>query len=148
MPLLQRRTGGAVWQPGDRLWLAALSRALPPREWHVLPVHQATLRRWHRELLQRRWNNFGRRRGPGRPPLAPERQALSVRLARENPGWGYLRIKGELLKLGHGVSATAIRMTLRRRGLPPAPRRAGLTWPGFLRAQVAGLLATVPATAL
>jgi hypothetical protein len=142
--LLQRRIGGAVWRPGDRLWLAALSRALPPRQWHVLPVHQATLRRWHRELIQRRWINVGRRRGPGRPPLAPELQALIVRLARENPRWGYVRIKGELLTLGHGVSATAIRMALRRRGIPPAPQRAGLTWPVFLRAQAAGILASAP----
>ena len=68
-----------------------------------------------------------------------------MRLARENPRWGYVRIKGELLKLGHGVSATAIRMTLRRHGIPPAPRRAGLTWPVFLRAQAAGILASAPA---
>ena len=66
-----------------------------------------------------------------------------MRLARENPRWGYPRIKGELLKLGHGVSATAIRMTLRRHGVPPAPQRAGLTWPVFLRAQAVGLLAGV-----
>jgi hypothetical protein len=142
---LLRRTGGAVWQPGDRLWLAALSRALPPSQWHVLPVHPATLRRWHRELSQRRrWLAVGRRREPGRPPLAAELQALIVRLARENPRWGYVRIKGELLKLGHGVSATAIRMTLRRRGIPPAPQRAGLTWPVFLRAQAAAILVSAP----
>jgi hypothetical protein len=66
-----------------------------------------------------------------------------VRLARENPRWGYVRIKGELLKLGYEVSATPIRMTLRRRGIPPAPQRAGLTWPVFLRAQAVGLLAGV-----
>jgi hypothetical protein len=143
--LLLRRTGGAVWEPGDRLWLAALSRVLPPSQWHVLPVHPATLRRWHREVIQRRWLAVGRRREPGRPPLAAELQALIVRLARENPRWGYVRIKGELLKLGHGVSATAIRMTLRRRGIPPAPQRAGLTWPVFLRAQAAGILASAPA---
>jgi hypothetical protein len=142
--LLLRRTGGAVWEPGDRLWLAALSRALPPSQWHVLPVHPATLRRWHRELIQRRWLAVGRRREPGRPPLAAELQALIVRLAHENPRWGYVRIKGELLKLGHGVSATAIRMTLRRRGIPPAPQRAGLTWPVFLRAQAAAILASAP----
>src|SRR5918994_773763 len=119
-------------RPGERY-------RLPP------PVHPATLRRWHRELLERRWVALGRRRGPGRPPLAADLQALIVRLARENPRWGYVRIKGELLKLGHGVSATAIRMTLRRHGVPPAPQRARLTWPVFLRAHAAGLLATMPA---
>jgi hypothetical protein len=139
---LQRRTGGAVWRPGDRLWLAALSRCLPPGEWHRLPARPATLRRWQRELRHRRWGAYGCRRGPGRPPLAADHQALIVRLARENPRWGYVRIKGELLKLGHTVSATAIRMTLRRRGIPPAPERARLTWPVFLRAHAAGLLAS------
>lgn len=142
--LLQRRTGGAVWPPGDRLWVAALSRALPASQWHVLPVRPATLRRWHREFIQRGWPAVGSRRRPGRPQLDPDVQALIVRLARENSRWGYVRIKGELLKLGYDVSATAIRMTLRRRGIPPAPQRAGLTWPGFLRAQAAGLLADVP----
>ena len=69
-------------------------------------------------------------------------RALIARLARENPGWGYVRIRGELLKLGHEVSATTIQMTLRRRGIPPAPRRAGLTWPVFLRAQARAVLAS------
>jgi hypothetical protein len=123
--------------------LAALSRCVPPAEWRVFPVGRATLRRWHREVTQRRWVIHGRRRRPGRPPLAAEVQALIVRLARENPRWGYVRIKGELLKLGYEVSATAIRMTSRRRGIPPAPQRAGLTRPVFLRAQAAGLLADV-----
>jgi hypothetical protein len=141
--VLRRRTGGAAWRPADRLLLAALSRCLPPDAWHVLPVHPATLRRWQREVAQRRWGPRARRR-PGRPPLAADLQALIVRLARENPRWGYVRLKGELLKLGHDVSATAIRTTLRRRGVPPAPQRAGLTWPGFLRAQAAGILASAP----
>jgi hypothetical protein len=141
--VLRRRAGGAAWRPADRLLLAALSRCLPPDAWHVLPAHPATLRRWQREVAQRRWGHRARR--PGRPPLAADRQALIVRLARENPTWGYQRIRGERLKLGHDVSATAIRMTLRRQGLPPAPQRARLTWPVFLRAQAAGLLTTVPA---
>jgi hypothetical protein len=66
---------------------------------------------------------------------------LVVRLARENPSWGYQRITGELLKLGHGISATAVRSVLRRRRVPPAPRRVGLAWPAFLRAHARGLLA-------
>jgi putative transposase len=66
---------------------------------------------------------------------------LSVRLATENPHWGYQRIQGELLRLGWRVSATAIRATLRRHGLDPAPRRASMTWRAFLREQAAGILA-------
>jgi len=137
----RRASGRGAWRPADRLVLAALSRCLPRRDWHVFPVYPATLRRWHRELLRRKRRAGSRRRGPGRPPLAPDLRALIERLARENARWGYRRIRGELLKRGHDVSATAIRTTLRRRGVPPAPRRAALSWPVFLRAQAAGVLA-------
>ena len=68
-------------------------------------------------------------------------QALILRLARENPRWGYQRLRGELLALGHRVSATAIQSVLRRHRVPPAPRRAGRAWSAFLRAHAAGLLA-------
>ena len=91
--------------------------------------------------MPRKWAAFGPRRGPGRPPLPADVRALIVRLATENPGWGYRRIRGELLKLGHDVSATAIRLVLRRRGIPPAPQRGGLAWSAFLRAQARGALA-------
>jgi putative transposase len=84
---------------------------------------------------------FGRRRGPGRPPLSPACRDLVLWLATENPGWGYQRIRGELLKLGYRVSATAIRSLLRRHGVPPAPRRVGLSWRAFLRAHARGVLA-------
>jgi transposase InsO family protein len=80
------------------------------------------------------------RRGQGRPPLEQGTQQLIVRLAKENPRWGYQRIKGELLRLGMRVSATAIRTTLRRHGLDPAPRRA-TTWRAFLRQQASGIVA-------
>jgi len=139
-----RRSGWCgARRPTDRLVLAALSRCVPARDWHVFPVHPATLRRWHREQLRR--GRADGERGPGRPPLAPNRRVLIERLARENARWGYRRIRGELLKLGHDVSATAIRMTLRRRGVPPAPRRAALSWPVFLRVQAAGMLAEAAA---
>ncbi len=80
-------------------------------------------------------------RGRGRPSLDSKVQQLIVRLATENPWWGYQRIKGELLRLGVQVSATAIRATLRRHGLDPAPRRAPTTWRAFLCQQAAGILA-------
>jgi hypothetical protein len=82
----------------------------------------------------------GRRRRPGRPPLAAETRGLIERMARENPRWGYMRIEGELLKLGISVSATTIATVLRRPGLGPAPRRLGPSWPEFLRAQAYSLL--------
>jgi hypothetical protein len=121
--------------------LAALSRFLPRAQWHGFPVRPETLLRWHRELVRRKWAAFSRRRGPGRPPLAPDARELVLRLARENPRWGYQRLRGELLKLGHTISATSIRTVLRRDHVPPAPRRAGLSWPAFLRAHAAGLVA-------
>ncbi len=91
------------------------------------------LLRWHRELV--RLKCAYSKRFPGRPPLPAERQELILRLARENPRWGYKRIQGELLKLGIKVSATAIRKLLARRGLGPAPRRSGTTWRQFLAQQ-------------
>jgi transposase InsO family protein len=106
-----------------------------------LPPPPETLLRWHRALVRRRWAAFGRRRGPGRPPLPQGVVELVVRLAREDPRWGSQRIKGELLEVGHGVSPTAARTILRRHRVPPAPRRAGLAWPVFLRAHARGLLA-------
>jgi putative transposase len=107
----------------------------------VFPVRPETLLRWHRELVRRKWALFDRRRGSGRPPLPAASRALILQLAEENPRWGYQRIRGELFKLGHPVSATAIRSLLRRHGLPPAPRRAGVSWRAFLRAHTQGVLA-------
>ena len=139
--VLRRQGQRTHWRPGDRVFLAALSRCLPRAEWWRLPVRPETLLRWHRELVRRKWAAFGGRRGPGRPPAPPEVRALVVRLARENPTWGYVRIRGELLKLGHAAAASTVQALLRRHRVPPAPRRAGLAWPAFLRAHATGLLA-------
>jgi putative transposase len=139
--VLRRRTQRLAWRPVDRLVLTALSRCLPRAGWPAFPIRPETLLRWHRELVHRQWTVFGRRRGLGRPPLPAACHDLVLRLATENPCWGYQRIRGELLKLGHPVSATAIRALLRRHRLPPAPRRAGLSWCAFLRAHAAGVLA-------
>jgi len=123
----------------ERLMLAAVSALLPRERWSVFLVKPQTLLRWHRELVARKWTY--RRRSPGRPPFDPELRELVVRLARENPGWGCLRIQGELCELGIRVGATTIRMILRRSGLGPPPRRGGPSWSEFLRAQAQGMLA-------
>ena len=98
-----------------------------------------TLLRWHRRLVAGAWTYP--RHGKGRPPLDQEVQQLIVRLARENPRWGYQRIQGELQRLGIRVSATAIRTTLRRNRLDPAPRPTTTSWQAFLRQQAAGIVA-------
>jgi transposase InsO family protein len=102
-------------------------------------VTPATLLRWHRDLVARRWTY--RHTGRERPGLDPQIVELVVRLARENPRWGCLRIVGECRKLGVRVSATSVRRILRRHRIGPAPRRGGPSWTAFLRAQAGGLLA-------
>ena len=123
----------------DRAFLAAASRALCRDRWASFMVTPQTLLRWHRELVRRKWTY--RRRGPGRPPLDPETVDIIIRLGRENPRWGCVRIQGELRKLGIRVGASTVRRILRRADLGPAPRRMGPTWTQFLRAQGRGVLA-------
>jgi putative transposase len=92
--------------------------------------------------VRRRWAAFGRRRGPGRPGLDAEIQKLILQMAKGNPRWGCVRVRGELLKLGHVVSATAIRKLLRRNRIGPAPSRSRQTWKAFLRAQASAIVLT------
>ena len=136
--ILRRQVKRPVYRMRDRALLAAASRMLPRERWSAFLVHPETLLRWHRRLVAGKWTKPHRR--PGRPSLDPEIKALVLRLARENPRWGYLRIKGELQKLGLRVSASAIAMLLRRSGIGPAPRR-GPTWSEFLKAQASGIIA-------
>jgi len=137
--VLSRSVRQPPFRRRDRMVLSAASRILPRERWTAFVVTPRTLLRWHRELVRRKWTY--RRRRPGRPPLDPETVELIVRMGRENPRWGYLRIRGELLKLGVRVSATAIRTVLRREGLGPAPRRTGPSWGEFLRTQARGIMA-------
>ena len=110
----------------DRMLLAAASRILPRERWNVFIVTPRTVLRWHRELVRRKWTY--RRGKPGRPALDPETVELIARLARENPSWGYLRIRGELLKLGISVSATSIQRSYAEKA--SAPLLAGVVRPG------------------
>src|SRR6266542_1690706 len=126
-------------RPADRALLAALARLLPPRRRHGLMVTPQTLLRWHRELIRRKWAQP--RRSPGRPAVDERIRLLVLRFARENPGWGYPRIAGELRKLGLRVSPSTIRRILLANRLGPAPRRSGPSWREFLRRQAASMLA-------
>jgi hypothetical protein len=140
LSILRRGGNRPQYTTSDRALLAAASRLLPPERWLCFAVSPQTLRRWHRTLLQRGGWHRGRR--PGRPPLTADTRSLITRLARENPRWGYMRIQGELLKLGIRVSATTIGNVLRASRLGPAPRRIGPSLSEFLRAQPHSLLAS------
>jgi putative transposase len=139
LAVLRRQTPRPKLEPTDRALLAAISRVLPRSRWSCFLVKPETLLRWHRRLVAGAWTYPHRH--TGRPPLDQDVQQLIIRLARENPRWGYQRIKGELQHLGIRVSATTIRTMLRRHGLDPAPRRADTTWRAFLRQQAAGIVA-------
>jgi putative transposase len=137
--ILRRQVPRPAFTPRDRLLLSALSRLLPRGSWHVFLVRPETLLRWHRRLVAKRWTYPHRR--PGRPPIDEAVRELIVRLARENTNWGYVRIVGELRKLGVEVSATLVRNVLRRAGVPPAPQRDRLAWRSFVRQNAATMLA-------
>jgi putative transposase len=125
--VLRRKAGRVRYQPGDRLWFAALSRLVPRRRWsEVFAVTPATLLAWHRRLIARKWD-YSRRRSPGRPSTAAAIRTLVIRMATDNPGWGHRRMQGELVKLGHPIAASTVWQILHDAGIGPAPRRTGPT---------------------
>jgi len=138
--VLRRRVGPPKFRVRDRLLLAAASRCLGRERWSAFLITPQTLLRWHRELVRRKWT-FGSAPKPGRPAIDAELVDTILRLARENPRWGYLRIQGELRKLGIRVGATTVRRILTAAGLGPARRRSAPTWSAFLKAQAHGILA-------
>ena len=126
LEVLRRQVKRPEFRPADRAVLAALSSVLPRGRWSSFLVTPDSMLRWHRRLVTRKWTQTQAR--SGRPPLGDDVVALILRLARENPRWGYRRIQGELKKLGVSVSATSIRTVLLRNGLrqrPDGPRSPG-----------------------
>ena len=140
LAVLRRQVGRPRFSWSDRALIALLASVVPRERWRSFLVSPQTLLDWHRRLVRRHWTYPHRR--PGRPLLANETVELICRLARENPRWGYLRIEGELKKLGMAVSKTSVAAVLRRHGLHPAARRAGPSWSQFLHAQAHVVLAT------
>jgi putative transposase len=137
--VLERQVARPQVTQADRALLSAFSRVLPRRTWRrSLFVRPGTLLRWHRELVARRWT-YPRRR-PGRPATPAEVRELVVRLARENAGWGYRRIQGELVGLGVKLAASTVWAILREAGIEPAPKRLQPSWAEFLRQQAASIL--------
>jgi hypothetical protein len=139
--LRRQLSGRPQWDHADRLWLAALSRLVSRRRWpEVFPVTPATILRWHRDLVARKWD-YTSRRGPGRRSTGTSVKALVIRMARENPAGGHWRIQGELAGLGHAIAASTVWEILHTAGIEPAPRRAGPTLREFLAAQAHAIIA-------
>jgi putative transposase len=139
--VLRRHVGRIRYEPADRVWFTVLAQLIPRGRWAgVFAVTPATLLAWHRRLAARKYDT-SKRRKPGRPPAIRSIARLTVRLAQENPLWGYRRIHGELTKLGVTIAPSTVYEILRAAGIDPAPRRAGPTWRQFLHVQAAGILA-------
>jgi hypothetical protein len=140
LAVLHRQVTRPRFTWSDRAFVAFLAGLVPRERWGSFLITPRTILDWHRRLVRKQWTYPHRR--PGRPALPEETVELVCRLARENPRWGYLRIVGELKKLGVAASKTAVASVLCSHGFLPAPRRAGPTWTEFLLAQAKGIVAT------
>ena len=135
LAVLRRQVDRPELTDADRSLLAAIAAALarPSRAgWLVTPD---TLLRWHRRRIVGHWTQP--QRPPGRPSTAAEIRRLALRLAAENPTWGYRRIHGELAGLGHTIAASTVWQILNNARIDPAPTRSEVTWSQFLRSQAA-----------
>jgi len=144
LTVLQRRQPRSpTMNWADRALLVTLLSVLPKARRHGmrLLVTPDTILRWHRDLVRRRWATRSMRGRTGRPATGRNIRALVLRLARENPEWGYRRICGELAGLGVKVAASTVWEFLKKAGIDPAPRRSGPTWSQFLRSQAEAILA-------
>jgi len=143
--VLQRQLHGQKVQftPADRALLAALLHRLPRAALHRirLLVRPETVLRWHRDLIAGHHARISRPKRVGRPPTVRSIRLLVLRLARENSGWGYRRIHGELLVLGIKVAASTVWEILKDAGLDPAPERTSDSWAAFIRSQAEAILA-------
>jgi len=139
LAVLRRQVARPRLEESDRVFLTAASRLLGRASRPSLFVRPDTLLGWHRQFVRKRWTYTGRR--PGRPAVSAEIRELVLRLARENPRWGYQRIVGELAGVGVRVSATSVAKVLRQAGVPPAGARVQLSWRVFIRAHAASMIA-------
>ena len=129
-------SGAATCRPRAALCAGA---AAPTPATRALLRPASTLLRWHRDLVAKRWTySHGR---PGRPGIAKGTTALVLRLAKENPDWGYRRIEGELTTTGIVIAPSSVWAILEHHGVEPSPRRSGPTWAEFLSSQAKGLMA-------
>ena len=127
----------------DRAWLALLAGTLPIDRLAGmrLIVTPATIVRWHRDIVGRRWARRSRCGRSGRPPMHRDVRSVVLRLSGENESWGYRRIHGELAGLGVDVVPSTVWQILKDAGISPAPRRDGPGWAEFLRSQARAMLA-------
>ncbi len=137
LAVLHRQVPRPRFEPTDRAFITALSRVVGRDCWSIFLVKPATILAWHRRLVANHWTYPHR---PGRPSTIAETRQIIVRLARENPTWGYRRIHGELAQLGITIAASTVWATLKKAGIDPAPGGNSETWTRFLRAQAAGIV--------
>ena len=136
--VLRRQVARPVLRPSDRALLAGLSRLLGRRRRGRFFVQPETLLRWHRDLVRRKWTQTHQ---PGRQSIPDGTVAIILRLARENPTWGYRRIQGELARMGVALAPSSVWAILRRHNIDPSPMRTGPSWKEFLRSQASSMLA-------